>query len=370
MTQFQSPFIIPVFLFFYITGFSQEVEFFNADGFFSIGTQSNRTASITLFDVDQDGDLDALVANGRHWAEQNYIFYNDGKGGFKSALPIGRFMDASYSVKSADFNNDGFMDIAVANDNIDNKILFGSENSFDREMSFGSISASRNLETIDIDGDGDVDLILSNRKAENEICLNDGKGNFQKVIKFGSRSDQTIQTKIIDINNDGYPDLITAERQSTNKIFINDGKQNFIRTIEFGDKAAETRSIDTGDFDKDGFLDIIAGNLGSKNVIYFGDENLEFQRTFEFSAERMTSSIKVADLNRDGYLDIVEGNSEERNYVFMGKKDLGFLEIGLREDLKDDTYNIETGDINGDGYPDIIESNSGAWNLYYRTSVK
>ena len=55
-------------------GFAQEVTFFNADGFFSIGTQSNRTASITLSDVDQDGDLDALVANGRHWAEQNYIY--------------------------------------------------------------------------------------------------------------------------------------------------------------------------------------------------------------------------------------------------------------------------------------------------------
>ena len=54
-------------------GFAQEVSFFNADGFFSIGTQSNRTASINLFDIDQDGDLDALVANGRHWAEQKYL---------------------------------------------------------------------------------------------------------------------------------------------------------------------------------------------------------------------------------------------------------------------------------------------------------
>ena len=62
---------------------AQEVSFLNADGFFSIGTQSNRTASITLFDINKDGNLDALVANGRHWAEQNYIYYGDGKGGFK-----------------------------------------------------------------------------------------------------------------------------------------------------------------------------------------------------------------------------------------------------------------------------------------------
>lgn len=47
-------------------GFTQEVSFLNADGFFSIGISSNRTASITLFAIDNDGYLDALVANGRH----------------------------------------------------------------------------------------------------------------------------------------------------------------------------------------------------------------------------------------------------------------------------------------------------------------
>ena len=66
-----------------LSSFSQDVNFINADGRFSIGTQSNRTASITLFDIDKDGDLDALVANGRHWAEQNYLYYNEGYGGFK-----------------------------------------------------------------------------------------------------------------------------------------------------------------------------------------------------------------------------------------------------------------------------------------------
>ena len=95
-----------------------------------------------------------------------------------------------------------------------------------------------------------------------------------------------------------------------------------------------------------------------------------FNRVFHFKPERNTSSIKISDLNQDGYLDIIEGNSEERNYVYLGQESGTFTEIGLREDLKDDTYNIEVGDLNNDGFPDIVESNSGTWNLYYRTRKK
>ena len=162
MKKMRTQIILLAFLTISFNGFAQDISFFNADGIFSIGTQSNRTASITLFDVDNDGDLDALVANGRHWAEQNFLFYNDGKGGFKTALPIGKFMDASYSMKSADFNNDGFMDIAVANDNIENKIYFCSANqNFYKQISFVSISPSRNLEISDIDKDGDLDILTA-----------------------------------------------------------------------------------------------------------------------------------------------------------------------------------------------------------------
>lgn len=354
-----------------LNGIAQETSFFNADGFFSIGTQSNRTASITLVDMDGDGDLDALVANGRHWAEQNFLFYNDGRGGFKLAQPIGKFLDASYAMKAADFNNDGFLDIAVANDNIENRIYFGaSGNRFEDGPTFGSIGPSRNLEIADIDKDGDIDLILSNRKARNEICLNDGKGNFKQIISFGNEEDQTLQTLIADLNKDGFPDLITAERAATNKIYLNDGKLNFNKKLEFGDGQHETRAVALADFDRDGYPDIIAGNLGQENIIYYGGKNVISDRTFSFEPKRATQSIEVADLNMDGFPDIIEGNSEERNYVYLGQENGGFLEVGLREDTKDDTYHVTSGDLNSDGFPDIVEANSGAWNLYYRTQKK
>ena len=74
---------------------AQDLRFINNNSFNSIGTQENRTASMTLYGIDKDGDLDALVANGRHWAVQNYIYFNNGTGRFRNAMPIGKFMYAS-----------------------------------------------------------------------------------------------------------------------------------------------------------------------------------------------------------------------------------------------------------------------------------
>lgn len=360
--------IVPFFFIICLSISAQEVSFFNADGAFSIGTASNRTASINLCDLDQDGDLDALVANGRHWAEQNYIFYNEGLGLFRKARRIGPFLDASYVVKGADLNQDGFVDLVVANDKIAHMIYFGSATgAYDDGVAFGALSPTRNMELGDVDSDGDIDIVFSNRKHQNEIYLNDGKGIFEQVILFGGDEDQTIQTKIIDINGDGHMDLITAERNTENKIYLNNGTQEFFKTVLFGRPKDMTRSIDVGDMNGDGHLDIVSANLRAANKIHYGSIKGTFDEEMSFDSIRASSSLKIADLDQDGHLDVVFGNYDDRNYVYLGTGNGTYREIGLREDLKNDTYDIAIGDINGDGLPDIIESNSGDWNLFYRT---
>ncbi|WP_408023765.1 FG-GAP repeat domain-containing protein [Tenacibaculum sediminilitoris] len=46
-------------------------------------------------------------------------------------------------------------------------------------------------------------------------------------------------------------------------MFLNDGKGNFEKMITYGNQSDQTRSVDIGDFDQDGFPDIVESNSGT-----------------------------------------------------------------------------------------------------------
>ena len=55
---------------------------FTTSGRLILGTHIERTASLSSGDIDNDGDNDIILANGRHWPGQNRVFVNNGKGIF------------------------------------------------------------------------------------------------------------------------------------------------------------------------------------------------------------------------------------------------------------------------------------------------
>ena len=149
-----------------------------------LGTYKERTASVSSGDIDGDGDVDILVANGRHWPGQNRIFFNNGRGIFTVETNLGTQKSTTYATELADLDGDGDLDIAVGNDMAPNYIFLNDgKGVFTKSTSFGEDYAStRNLTLSDIDSDGDIDILIINRGMPNQICLNDGKGTFTKTI--------------------------------------------------------------------------------------------------------------------------------------------------------------------------------------------
>ena len=60
---------------------AQEVEFITNSRLI-LGGEKEKSASISAGDIDQDGDIDVVVADGRHWPQTNKVFYNNGYGIF------------------------------------------------------------------------------------------------------------------------------------------------------------------------------------------------------------------------------------------------------------------------------------------------
>lgn len=80
-----------------------------------LGLRTDRSPWLSFVDVDRDGDLDALVANGRHWPQANEVYLNNGRGRFTIGYALGEELSTSYAVPAGDLDGDGFLDVGVAN---------------------------------------------------------------------------------------------------------------------------------------------------------------------------------------------------------------------------------------------------------------
>ena len=147
------------------------------------------SANASLGDLDGDGDLDIVLAKGRHWPLKDWVLLNDGAGGFGERRELPGSADNTYTAALADLDGDGDLDLVVGNDRPDHKRIYRGDGagSFVLAGTFGDAAwPTRNVTVADLTGDGRPEIIVANRggaenRSANYVCVNDGAGAFPRV---------------------------------------------------------------------------------------------------------------------------------------------------------------------------------------------
>jgi hypothetical protein len=152
------------------------------------------------------------------------VLLNDAKGQF-TGHDLGDTPDRTYSVALADVDQDGHVDVVISNDQPDRKLIYlnDGKGNFHVAGTFGDPTwPTRYVTLADLNGDGYPDIVAANRGAPPEhpqasfICLNDGKGHFPSCTPLAGTESATIIVAA-DFDGDGAIDLFVPHRDGGQK---------------------------------------------------------------------------------------------------------------------------------------------------------
>ena len=315
---------------FYISSDTGKNQLFrnNGDGTYSevaeeLGLDITAKTKTSIWgDINNDGYLDLYLANLR---TNDQLFQNLGDGRFRDITVESGIWNTQNpsSVNMADVNNDGFLDIYVANFASENILYLNQKDlSFvDYTYASGALDKGSSMGSVffDFDKDGDQDLYLVHDHAEpNFLYLNDGQGRF---IEVGEQTGANVQglgmgVDVGDINNDGYLDIYITNLFK-NILLLNQGNGTFSNISKWA--GIEDFGMGWGvsflDFDKDGWLDIYVANDSDfspePNVLYQNNRDNTFSKVeWDDITNQLGQSYATAclDYNLDGQLDIAVAN--------------------------------------------------------------
>jgi enediyne biosynthesis protein E4 len=370
----------------YVTGYNRAILYHNnGNGTFTdvtvkagVADEGGWSTSAGWFDYDKDGWLDLVVTNYIEWTPKNNLWCGERRPGYRSYCHPGNFKgqrtklyhnnhdgtftDVSDSsgvgkpeskglgVVLADFNNDGWPDIAIANDTWPNFLFVNKHNGTFEDISLvsglaasedGRYEAGMGIDAADVDGDGWQDVYVTHLDFElNRLYHNNHDGTFTDDT-FGSGIGNKavllsgVAMKFVDYDNDGWTDILQLNGAMLDNIQLYHGEISYkepllmFRNLGKGqfEKVSDSlgpdfvrpiagRGLATGDFNNDGYMDIVTNNRGDYPSLLRSEGNVNHW---------LTVLLIGAKSNRDGVGASLKLTSEGFVHVEQAKGGMSYM---------------------------------------------
>ena len=332
------------------------------------------SSQAVFFDMDNDGDLDMYQVNQladkklllinkipkeqfKYFKDRLYRNDNGKYTDVSKAVGISRDVAYGLSVNATDFNNDGWMDLYVANDYAEPDFMYynngdGTFTNVINEKLKHITQYSMGTDTGDINNDGFLDLLTTDMTPEdhyrsktnmasmsteafnnlfeagahrqymtNTLQINTGLGSFSDIANMAGTAftDWSWASLIVDLDNDGWKDIIITngiKKDMDNNDFRNTAKNLSENTTaeELFQKSQEAPSQPIA------------------NYVYKNKKELQFEKITKdwgFDTPSFSNGMAYGDLDNDGDLDVITNNIDAPAFVYENKATGNFLKINL-----------------------------------------
>jgi PKD repeat protein len=311
------------------------------------------TFGVGLGDIDDDGDLDAVIIDAYDDME---VYTNDGSGFFtySNTYSSGESWFGAYMV---DVDADQDLDIVVSafysgtgcevwkNDGEGNFTFF--------QDGIAAALSMHNIAVTDLNGDGSPDIFApANSGSGSQVWFNNGTGTFLPSGQTLTGGNAT-GAAIADFDGDGDPDaFVSRTNGAACSVYLNDGSGMFTDT---GQQLGGTFSSEAkpSDVDGDGDTDVVVANWQTSSQVWLNDGNANFSEGFAILSDNYSKDVEISDIDYDCDDDVILGSYGQPGLQVWTNDGLGNFDLCWENPGEIYTHGIAVGDLNNDLMPDI-----------------
>jgi len=324
---------------------------------------------VAVADFNEDGFADLAVTNSNLFGggDSNVsILLGQGDGTFRSG---GEYTAARSprAVAVGDFNHDRHIDLAVTNETSGNlSILLGNgDGTFQSPVNYPAGRRPFFVTAADLNADGVLDLVVTNLLDTGRISvmLGNGDGTFQPpAIHLVAPNVRPHMVAIADINHDGKPDLVVASAGVGPKpggvsVLMGKGDGDFRAPLQV-EAGGNPFGVAVADFNGDHQLDLaVADETDSTLTILPGLGKGKFGQPVTYATGTLPFCVVAVDVDGDGNLDLVTANENSNDVTVLLGNGRGSFASAISFPVDQAPQGLAVGNFDANASPDLAVPN-------------